>query len=408
MPGREIAIVGGGPAGFFAAITCAEHSNDVAVTVFEKTANFLSKVRISGGGRCNVTHHCFDPAELIRHYPRGGRELLGPFHRFQPADTIEWFQRRGVPLKTESDGRVFPTSDSSASIVDCLLRSALDANVRLRSNSPVERIELRNDGTFLLHLDGAKQFTAACVLIATGGCRTIALGHLATDLGHSLEAPVPSLFSFHLDAPWMRELAGLSTAAKVAVAETSLSESGPLLITHQGVSGPAILRLSAWGARVLHARDYHFQLNVNWLATQNAEEIHREIDQHRQVHGARMLVNAPMGRLPSRLWESLIRTAAIPPTIRWSGLSRDYRQRLIEQLVHSRLQVCGKSLNKEEFVTCGGVRLSEVNFKTMESRRCPGLFFAGEALDIDGVTGGFNFQAAWTTGWIAGLTMAGE
>lgn len=401
----RIVIVGGGAAGFFAAITSAEAAPDASVTILEKTAQFLSKVRISGGGRCNVTHSCFEPRELTKRFPRGERALIAPFHKFQASDTVAWFESRGVKLKTESDGRMFPITDNSGTIVDCLMSAARQAGVTLRSNCGVENVTRRDD-EFVLTLSNGEQLIADRLLLATGGCRTPALGQLATSLGHTLEPPVPSLFTFHIEAPWLRALAGVSVEAEVSVPAAGLRERHALLVTHWGLSGPAVLRLSAWGARELHDLNYQFTLHVNWLPQLNVEQVMRELEARRQGQPAKLVVNTPLAPLPARLWEALLLAAGVARDTRWAALSRAAQHGLVQQLVRTEFQVTGKSLNKDEFVTCGGVRLNEVDFKTMQSRLCSGLFFAGELLDIDGITGGFNFQAAWTTGWIAGHAMA--
>ena len=445
MSPRRIVIAGGGAAGFFAAITCAEAAPDAEVTILEKGAQFLSKVKISGGGRCNVTHACFDVHELTARYPRGERALLAPFKRFQASETVAWFEARGVKLKTESDGRMFPVSDSSQTIIDCLMNAAKAAGVKLRLNAGVERITRLPEGGFEVELErrtpvrpegfvgvqvsassggtpkrepqGAGRETGApneknscdCLLLATGGCRAAAAGQLAVSLGHKLEPPVPSLFTFHIATPWLRGLAGVSVeTAGASVPGARLRERGALLATHWGLSGPVILRLSAWGARELHKLDYKFPLQINWLPQLDAEKIAAELQSRRDSQPAKLIVNTPLAPLPSRLWEQLVLAAGISRETRWAALSRAAQHQLVQQLIRTEFQVTGKSLNKDEFVTCGGVRLDEVDFKTMESRICRGLYFAGELLDIDGITGGFNFQAAWTTGWIAGQAMAGR
>ena len=404
-PGTAV-IVGGGAAGVFAAIACAEAGSDV--TVIERGARPLAKVRISGGGRCNVTNACFEPRALAAHYPRGAKALLGPLQAFGPRDTVAWFDARGVGLKTESDGRMFPVSDSSATIVECLLGAASAAGVRLRTGADTESVARLDGGGFVVTLAGGEVLRCERVLLATGGCRTAAGGVLAAALGHTLEPPVPSLFTFTVEAPWVRELAGVSVAvAEITVTGTRLRERGAVLLTHWGVSGPAVLRVSAWGARALHALDYRFALRVNWLPELDAAGLAAALAAGRREQAARMVVNAPIAPLPGRLWERLVLAAGIARETRWAELTRDAARALAAQLSATELAVTGKSLNKDEFVTCGGVRLAEVSFKTMESRVCPGLHLAGELLDIDGVTGGFNFQAAWTTGWIAGRAMAG-
>ena len=407
MSTRRVVVVGGGAAGFFAAIACAETMPEASVTVLEKGAQFLGKVRISGGGRCNVTHACFDAREFTTRFPRGHRALLGPIQIFQASDTVAWFQSRGVRLKTESDGRMFPVSDSSQTIVDCLMQAASGAGVRLVANRGVTRVARQPGGGFHVALANGESLSCDRLLLATGGCRAAAAGELAVSLGHRLEPPVPSLFTFHIETAWVRELSGVSVApVSASVPGTKLREQGALLLTHWGLSGPVILRLSAWGARVLHELNYQFPLLLNWLPQFDAEKIAAELRGRRKAQPARLVVNTPIAPLPGRLWERLVTAAGIPHDARWAVLSSAAQHALVQQLIRTELKVTGKSLNKDEFVTCGGVRLGEVNFKTMESRICPGLYFAGELLDIDGITGGFNFQAAWTTGWIAGKAMA--
>lgn len=400
-------VVGGGAAGVFAAIACAEAAPEAKVTVLEKGPGFLSKVRISGGGRCNVTHACFDPREFATRYPRGGQALIGPFQHFQASDTVAWFEAHGVRLKAERDGRMFPVTDSSQTILDCLLRAARNAGVQLRPNCAVERVARRAGGGFALACLGEEAIECDRLLLATGGCRAPSAGQMAESLGHTLEPPVPSLFTFRVEAPWLRGLAGVSVGdVEVAVPDAGLTERGPVLVTHWGLSGPVILRLSAWGARKLHALDYRFLLRIRWLPELSSEGVAGQVQRQRETQGARRAVNAPLAPLTVRLWEQLVRAAGIGIETRWSALTRAQQHQLIQQLTGTELAVTGKSLNKDEFVTCGGVRLREVDFKTMESRLCPGLHLAGELLDIDGLTGGFNFQAAWTTGWVAGRAMA--
>jgi predicted Rossmann fold flavoprotein len=408
MRTRCVVVAGGGAAGFFAAITCAQARREIDVTVLEKGPEFLSKVRISGGGRCNVTHACFDAREMTARYPRGGQALIGPFNRFHASQTVEWFESRGVKLKIESDGRMFPVTDSSQTIIDCLQGEARASGVKLFTRRGVDQVKKGIEGRFELALSDGGTMACDALLLATGGCRVPALGQLPASLGHTLISPVPSLFSFHIEAPWLRELSGISVEqVEASVPGTRLRERGPLLVTHRGLSGPVILRLSAWGARELHGLNYKFPLRVNWLPSLDMEAIVAEFQSRQNTQPARLVVNSPPHFLPARLWHKLVLAAGVNPETRWAALSRSARHRLIQQLTGTELLVSGKNLNKEEFVTCGGVRLSEVNFKTMESRICPGLYFAGELLDIDGITGGFNFQAAWTTGWIAGQAMAG-
>jgi len=402
----EIAIVGGGAAGFFTAIAAARANADCKVSLFERSSQFLSKVRISGGGRCNVTHALFDPRMFTTRYPRGARELIAPFHRFSADDTVAWFEARGIRLKREEDGRMFPVTDSSQTIIDCLIREAKEAGVRLFTRKGLESARVRAEVGFDLKFNDGESIACDRLLLATGGCRSIGGVELARSLGHTIEPPVPSLFSLHLPAPWLRSLPGVSVN-DVQVSVEKLRERGPLLITHNGISGPAVLRLSAWGARILHEKNYRFSLRVNWVPEMNEAELRAEFQSRRQTEPTRRVNNSPIGALPARLWENLVSNAGIFPETIWTALTRAGMNELIRQLRATQLEVDGKSLNKDEFVTCGGVRLREINFKTMESRITPSLYFAGELLDIDGITGGFNFQAAWTTGWIAGHAMAG-
>jgi predicted Rossmann fold flavoprotein len=407
MKTGRVVVAGGGAAGFFAAIACAQARPGIEVILLERGPEFLAKVRISGGGRCNVTHACFQARELARYYPRGGRALIAPFERFQPRDTVAWFERRQVPLKVEPDGRMFPTSDSSSTIIQCLLQAAEAGGVQLRAGRGLEQLSRNPAGGFVLTLTNGESVGCDRLLLATGGCRGAAAGQLAVALGHNLEPPVPSLFTFRIETSWLRGLAGVSVGnVEISVPGGHLRQQGPMLITHWGLSGPAVLRLSAWGARVLHGAGYRFPLRVNWLPHREAASIAQELHQRRETNPARRVINVPMAGLPARLWEQLILVSGIPRETRWAELSRAASHRLVQQLIRTEFPVTGKSLNKDEFVTCGGVRLREVDFRTMQSRICPGLYLAGELLDIDGLTGGFNFQAAWTTGWIAGQAIA--
>jgi predicted Rossmann fold flavoprotein len=376
--------------------------------VLERGPEFLAKVRISGGGRCNVTHACFDAKRLAEHYPRGGRELIGAFHRFQPEDTMRWFEDHGVALKTEADGRVFPVTDSSATIVDCLVRAAESAGVQLRRRLGVETIAVVEEGRFELTLSDGSRMCCDRLLVAIGGCRGVGARRLIESLGHAIDSPVPSLFTFHVETSWLRGLAGVTLAdVEVSLPRARLRTRGSLLVTHHGVSGPAVLALSAHGARVFHDCHYRFDLHVRWLPTLDEDEIRAQLRARRASMPNRLVANAPLGPLPGRLWAELVRVAGIAGDTRWHTFTREGEHALTRILSDTVLAVTGKSLNKEEFVTCGGVRLRDVSFRTLESRVHHGLYFAGEVLDIDGLTGGFNFQAAWTTGWIAGRAMAG-
>lgn len=407
MNGRRVVVAGGGAAGFFGAIAAAESDPRAEVILLEKSPELLAKVAISGGGRCNVTHHCFDVQRLVRNYPRGERELIGPFHRFQPRDTVDWFESRGVPLKVEDDGRMFPASDSSASIVACLRRAAETAGVRVSINRGLRALAPHAGGGLSLALTTGETIEADALLLATGGNKATAGYKLAASAGHTIEPPAPSLFTFNIEDPTLHALAGIAApVAQVTASAQRVVQAGPLLITHWGLSGPAVLKLSAWGARAFAACDYTFDLHVMWQRGPRDKWMHKMAEQ-RKRHPARVVVGGGILDGPNRLWEWLCRRAEIPADRQWAQLGKTAERRLLDEMTACRLPVTGKSMYKDEFVTCGGVRLSEVNFKTMESKVCPGLFLAGELLDIDAVTGGFNFQAAWTTGWIAGRAMAG-
>lgn len=396
-------IIGGGAAGFFGAISCAEHFPGHQVILLEKTRQLLSKVRISGGGRCNVTHACFDPKQLVKNYPRGSKELLGPFHRFQPQDTVQWFERRGVKLKTEEDGRMFPVTDSSETIITCLQNAARQAGVEIRIEQGVEKID-KTDTGFCLHLSNGSSLNSDRLLIATGSASKIY--GLVEQLGHSCVPLVPSLFTFNTPQSPFLALAGISVLrAKVSLPELNQSHTGPLLITHWGFSGPAVLKLSAWAARELHAKDYQAKLVINWLPELQEGEVRQHLQENKRLLSAKQTGTESLFDLPKQLWRKLISLAEIDPEQRWSTVTNKQVNFLIHGLLNTTCQIQGKTTYKVEFVTCGGVSLDEVNFKTMESKLCPRLFFAGEVLNIDGITGGFNFQNAWTTGWIAGQSM---
>jgi predicted Rossmann fold flavoprotein len=413
LPHWDLVVIGGGAAGFFAAITFAESAPGSRVLILEKTAHTLGKVKISGGGRCNVTHACFDPKALADHYPRGSKALIGPFNRWGATDTVDWFSARGVELKTEADGRMFPTTDSSQTIIDCLQATARQAGVIVKTSTSVTSVSTHhaNDTeepphfTFTTNHGDSQQ--SKSILLATGGTRLASGARLSESLGHILIPNVPSLFAFNIDDDRLDGLAGVSvTNASVSTADIKLNAVGPLLITHHGLSGPGILKLSAWGARQLHQLDYQFTVNINWIPDSNvAETFHHIRSQHgkRKVHG-----RDPFEHLPKRLWKRLCIASRIPDDCIWSQLSKDHSNRLIEELTNGAFKVTGKSINKDEFVTCGGVKLTDINMKTLESKITTGLYFAGEVLDIDGITGGFNFQNAWTTGHLAGSAIAAK
>ncbi len=396
----NIAIIGGGAAGFFAAITCAEANPACRVTIFERGKSVLEKVRVSGGGRCNVTHACFDAKELVKYYPRGSRELLGPFMQFGPEDTEAWFGQRGVALKVESDGRMFPVSDDSQTIVACLTRSAQHAGVTVLTSTRVEKIESLPHNKWRI---GSTVFDK--IMLATGS--NPAMWDWLQSLGHSIVPAAPSLFTFNTKDTRLRDLAGVSVPkASLSIPGTKLAAEGPLLVTHWGLSGPAVLRISAWGARELQDLTYKFPLEVNFLGDKKLPEVVELLAAIKLEHAKKTIAVNPVFNLPARLWQRLVEAAAIPPERRWADLGKMELQQLSAQIARTSFQITGKSTFKEEFVTAGGVSLKEVNFKTFESRIHPNLFFAGEVLDIDAITGGFNFQAAWTGGYLAGIEMA--
>lgn len=408
-----VAVVGGGAAGFFGAIAAATANPKARVTLYEAGPQPLAKVRISGGGRCNVTHHCFDPAQLVQSYPRGGKALRGAFSRFQPKDTVEWFTKRGVKLKTEADGRMFPVTDDSSTIVTCLSRAAERAGVQIKVRSPITRVEKETD-TFVLSLKSGSTLRCDRLLLTSGSSPT---GHrIAQSLGHQLASPVPSLFTFNVADKRLHQLSGVAVDpvnVRLKIEGVSkkdlnaLVQTGPLLVTHWGLSGPAVLKLSAWGARLLHGQKYRASLMVNWLPSLSQEQVRSELQQVKADNGKKAISTySPYPNISKRLWQYLLGRIEIDPLLTWANLSKKQLNRLVQELTWGSYAISGKGAFKEEFVTCGGVRLKEVNFKTMESRQCAGLYLAGEILDIDGITGGFNFQSAWTTGWLAGQAMS--
>ncbi|MEZ4920622.1 MAG: NAD(P)/FAD-dependent oxidoreductase [Saprospiraceae bacterium] len=396
----KVLVIGGGAAGFFSAIQCAELNPAAEVTVLERGSEVLQKVRISGGGRCNVTHACFEPRELIHFYPRGSRELLGPFTQFNPTDTIEWFEGRGVPLKTESDGRMFPVSDDSASIVRCLETSAQKAGVTIRTRARVDRFEPIDSNRWLVILGNGERLQADKLLVATGSSTSV--WKSLAQIGHSIIEPVPSLFTFNTKDTRLRGLAGVSAPhCNLQIDGMKLSTEGPVLVTHWGLSGPAILRLSAWGARQLHEVDYTFPLTIDWTGL-GPEAVLDGLMEYKEAYPKRKPEAHALFDLPMRLWQNLV-----PATEkRWADYSKRDMETLHAALTKAVFPIHGKSTFKEEFVTAGGVDLKEINFKRFESKIHPNLFMAGEVLDIDAITGGFNFQAAWTGGWLAGQAMA--
>lgn len=399
MQGKQVLIVGGGAAGFFAAMACAEHNPDLHITILEKSPKLLAKVKISGGGRCNVTHACFDARELVKFYPRGQKQLLGPFTRFNPSHTIQWFESRGVDLKTEGDGRMFPVTDDSQTIIDCYLREAKRLGIAIKTQCGVDAVEFK-EGVWEVTTGNKQKLKADALVITTGGTQQV--WKMLADAGVRIVPPVPSLFTFNINVPVLKGLEGISVPnAAVRVEGSKLSSGGPLLITHWGLSGPAVLKLSAYGARDFAAVDYKFSIQVNWLGERSTAQVIETLKNYKLQHAKQQVIKNALYGLPMRLWERLA-----PYSFNYADLSNKHIDLIAQNLTALRLPVNGKSTFKEEFVTAGGVDLQEIDFKTMQHKNLPGLYFAGEVLDIDAVTGGFNFQAAWTTGWIAGTAIA--
>jgi predicted Rossmann fold flavoprotein len=405
----QIVVIGGGAAGFFGAIACAKANPDAEVTLLEASRQPLAKVLISGGGRCNVTHACFLPEELVQNYPRGAKALRGALTRFGPQDTVAWFAAGGVYLKTEADGRMFPVTNNSETIVECLIKAVATSGVKLRMGTPVTSVKrIAADGGFDILLKSEEAIKCDRLLLATGSSL---IGYkIVRELGHQVEPPVPSLFTFNIVDQKLRDLAGVSVnPAQLRLSgggKSQLQQTGPLLITHWGLSGPAVLKLSAWGARILHESRYQARLLINWLPDLHQEQVREKVLAVKDEWGKKAIALHRGVDLPHRLWQYIIARAGITTEDRWAEISSKTLNQLVQELTQGEYLISGKGAFKEEFVTCGGVNLKEVNFKTMESRLVPGLYFAGEILDIDGVTGGFNFQSAWTTGYLAGLAMA--
>lgn len=395
MQNYDILVIGGGAAGFFTAINAAERLPDKTIAILERGKDVLNKVRISGGGRCNVTHAEFDPQQLVKNYPRGAKELLGPFHKFMTGDTVAWFEERGVELKIEEDGRMFPVTDSSQTIIDCLIGEANRLGVEVLTRQAVQDFSFHETGWEVT--TKSHRFTASQLVIGSGS--NPKMWNLLRALGHTIVSPVPSLFTFDVNDSRIKELPGISLEATIEVSGTRLSSQGPLLITHWGLSGPAILRLSAWGAREL-SKLPSFQIQINWLNGASAEEVLTQLKEHKKQLARQLVRSAAPFNLPRRLWQSLCRASEIPNEGRWADLTREQIQHLVEELTCGRYKVSGKSTYKEEFVTAGGVDLKEIDFRSFRSKIVPNLFLAGEVLNIDAITGGFNFQNAWTGGYL--------
>lgn len=392
----DIIIVGGGAAGFFTAINIAEKHPKLKIAILERGKEVLEKVRISGGGRCNVTHACFIPNELAKFYPRGEKELRGPFHQFASGDTIEWFEKHGVALKIEEDGRIFPITDSSQTIIDCFLNSVKRLGIEVHKSQSVQSIFKSEKGW---KIDTQHEnYSCDKLVLATGS--NPKMWDLLQNFGHAIVSPVPSLFTFNIKDSRIKDLPGVSALVTVKVKDSKLRTTGPLLVTHWGMSGPAILKLSAWGARELFDRKYQFSIVVNWLNDYNATEVEEQLREIKLEQPKKTVSKKSPFELPNRLWESIAMASGIGAETKWADLSKAQLQQLALELTQATFQVNGKSTFKEEFVTAGGIDLKEINFKTMESKLHENLYFAGEIVNIDAITGGFNFQNAWTSGFI--------
>lgn len=397
----KIAVIGGGAAGFFAAVNSARLNPQFDVTIFEKSREVLSKVRISGGGRCNVTHHCFDPEVMSKAYPRGEKELRWAFEQFQPVDTVAWFEDRGINLKTERDGRMFPVTDDSETIINCLKAEARKYNVKILKRHRVEAILLTKAKGFSLQIKNHETQLFDKVIIATGGSNRRSTYQWIEELDHSIVEPVPSLFTFNFKNKTFQDLAGISVErGSVGIEGTSYQHDGPILITHWGLSGPAVLKTSAWAARYLYEQNYIFTIRVNWLHPKNPQEVQKTLKNLRKSNARKTVKKQHFLSIPNRLWQRFLELAKINTNRRWAELSNEQIHQLTQEITNGRYDIKGKTTFKEEFVTSGGIPLEEVNMGTMESKKISNLYFAGEVLNIDGITGGYNFQSAWTTGYI--------
>lgn len=411
QPRKKLIVIGGGAAGFFCAVNAARMNPGLDVVILEKTKKLLSKVRISGGGRCNVTHACFDIDEMSKKYPRGSNFVKKLFHQFFTNDTINWFDQRGVKLKTENDGRIFPATNSSQTIIDVLMHEANRYNVTIRLNSEVREVDIKpgnadNEPTFIVACSNGELLQADYLCIASGGYPKSQMFEWLMKLGHSIEEPVPSLFTFNLPQHPITELMGVSVEyVRVKIAGTKLEQEGPLLITHWGLSGPVVLRLSAWAARQLAISNWQFSIVINWLPHYNEQSLVKEFQRFRlELASQKMTQKNPFG-LPNRLWEFFLHEVEVKEELRWADLPAKTQNKLTRLLCAYPAEINGKTTFKEEFVTAGGIRLNEIDANTMMSRKISNLFFAGEVMDVDAITGGFNFQHAWSSGYIAARTI---
>ncbi len=401
MNKKKLVVIGGGAAGFFCAVNAARLNPQLEVIILEKSNKLLGKVRISGGGRCNVTHACYSIAEMIKRYPRGSSFLKKAFHHFFTADTVAWFEERGVKLKTEPDGRMFPVTDSSQTIIDCLMKEANRYGVEILMNREVVKLATIN-GKWLAFLKTQEVIEADFICIACGGYPKTIQYDWVIKTGHHIEEPVPSLFTFNMPGNDITALMGVSVEnVTVKIIGTKLRESGPLLITHWGISGPVVLKLSAWGARDLANTNWQFTVQVNWVPEFNENTLREKFHKLRFELASQKIINRNPFGLPNRLWEYLVKQSGVKEELRWADLPAVAQNKLIKNLCANQYAINGKTTFKEEFVTAGGVALNEIDFNSMQSKKYPGLFFAGEIIDVDGITGGFNFQNAWSTGWIA-------
>jgi predicted Rossmann fold flavoprotein len=403
---KRLIVIGGGAAGFFCAVNAARMNPALEVILVEKSSKLLSKVKVSGGGRCNVTHSCFDIVEMSKKYPRGGNFVKKAFHQFFTTGTIEWFEERGVKLKAEADGRMFPVTNSSQSIIDCLLKEVNIYGVEIRMNAEVKKVNVQQS-IFNVQFSSGKELDADYLCIASGGYPKSSMFDWLRELGHTIEEPIPSLFTFNMPNHPITKLMGVSTEnARVKIVRTKLEQEGPLLITHWGLSGPAILKLSAWGARELKDRNWGFGISVNWLADFKEQELREKFQELRFSNATQKVIGKNVFGLPNRLWEFLAEQSGVKAEMRWADLPATVQNKFIKNINACEFAVKGKTTFKEEFVTAGGVKLNEIDVNAMMSKKITNLFFAGEILDVDGVTGGFNFQHAWTSGYVAAKKIA--
>jgi predicted Rossmann fold flavoprotein len=402
----DLIVIGGGAAGFFGAIIAAEKNPGLSVLILEKTSKLLSKVKVSGGGRCNVTHNCFEPTPLSKHYPRGSKELKSLFRKFQAKDTVDWFASKHINLKAEADGRMFPITDNSQTIIDCFMRETERHRIKIKLSSEVTKVTPSKNG-YTIFAGKNEQYSTTKILVAAGGYNNLQSYQWIEQTAHPIVDPIPSLFTFNDSEKKFSDLMGIAVAkAEVKIAGTKFLEQGPVLITHWGLSGPAIIKLSAWAADYLHSKNYNFTALVNWTGNTTEEALRQFFSDMKSKHGKQKVLSNPMFTIPQRLWQRVCELAEIPETKIWAELQQKNMNKLMEALIRCPFQIKGKTTFKEEFVTCGGVDLKSIDIETMESKTMKGLYFAGEVLNIDGETGGFNFQSAWTTAYVAATAIA--